>query len=143
LIGGTAGTYSSFDYPGAADTWAWGLNNEGAIVGYYDDSGSNATHGFLLSGGTYTSIDVPGAVETIAIGINDLGDIVGVYCTTDPCIDDFDGAQGFLLSKGVFTTISVPGSTYTESDGINNQGMIVGLFTDVNNGPLRTYVAVP
>lgn len=143
LIGGTGGTYSSFDYPGAADTWAWGLNNEGVIVGYYDDSGSNATHGFSLSGGTYTSIDVPGAVETIAIGINDLGDIVGVYCTTEPCIANFDGAQGFLLSKGVFTTISAPGSTYTESDGINNQGMIVGLFTDINNGPLRTYLAVP
>jgi probable HAF family extracellular repeat protein len=136
------GTYSSFDYPAAADSWAYSINNEGDIVGYYNDT-SGATHGFLLSGGTYTSIDVPGAVETFGDGINDLGDIVGVYCTTDSCILNFDGAEGYLLSKGVFTTISVPGSTYTEADTINNKGMIVGLFTDITNGPYRTYLAVP
>jgi probable HAF family extracellular repeat protein len=138
LIGGA---YTSFDYPGATQTWAYTVNHSGDIVGYYDTS--SATYGFLLSGGTYTSIGFPGAVETLASGINDLGDIVGVYCTTDSCIANFDGAEGFLLSKGVFTTISVPGSSYTESDGINNKGMIVGLFTDITNGPYRTYLAVP
>jgi hypothetical protein len=104
---------------------------------------ASVTNGYSLSGGTYTSIAVPGAVETIAIGINDIGDIVGVYCTTDSCIANFDGTQGFLLSDGVFTTISVPGSTDTEADDINNKGMIVGLFTDITNGPSRTYLAVP
>jgi hypothetical protein len=84
-----------------------------------------------------------GAFGHDASGINDLGGIVGVYCTTDSCIDTFDGAEGFLLSKGVFTTISVPGSTYTEADDINNKGMIVGLFTDITNGLYRTYLAVP
>jgi len=142
LIGGPEGTYNSFDYPGATQTFAYTVNNNGDIVGYYTDT-SNVTHGFLLSGGTYTSIDVPGAVETFASGINDLGDIVGAYCTTDSCVETFDGAEGFLLSKSVFTTISVPGSTYTEADDINNKGMIVGLFTDITNGPYRTYLTVP
>ena len=31
----TGAGYSSFDYPGAVNTYAYGINNAGQIVGYY------------------------------------------------------------------------------------------------------------
>src|SRR5690349_14258750 len=84
LLSGTvvaADNYISFDVPGAATTGAQGINADGAVVGFYVDSGGNQ-HGFLLSGGTFTTIDYPGALSTVARGINAQGDIVGVHIDT-------------------------------------------------------------
>ncbi|PYS11828.1 MAG: addiction module antidote protein, HigA family [Acidobacteria bacterium] len=67
------------DVPGAADTFAFGINDSNQIVGYYYSSPDYVGgHGFLRSadGTTFTSFDVPGASETRAIGINDSGEIV-------------------------------------------------------------------
>jgi len=40
------GVYSSFDAPGATQTYAYGVNNSGQIVGYYVDA-NGVNHGFL------------------------------------------------------------------------------------------------
>jgi probable HAF family extracellular repeat protein len=60
---------------GAAASGASGINDNGAIVGYYTDS-SGVTHGFLLQGSAYTTMDVPGAAHTSANGINNAGYVV-------------------------------------------------------------------
>jgi probable HAF family extracellular repeat protein len=112
-------------------TEALGINDQGQIVGQYNDS--SGLHGFLYAAGVFTPLDVPfsGTVATIAFGINDRGQIVGYYI-------DFPAsrAHGFLYAAGVFTPVEFPfsipdaSSNATEPFGINNSGQIVGLYID-------------
>ena len=52
-------TYTTLDdsSQGATTTDAWGINNSGQIVGYYQNA--TGVHGFLYSGGTYTTLNDP------------------------------------------------------------------------------------
>jgi probable HAF family extracellular repeat protein len=131
VTGGTparsaADTYTSFDFPGARNTQAFGINEAGDIVGlYYAADGSR--HGFLLSQGEFNSIDLSG-VFTNAASINDAGDIVGRYTDAD------NQGHGYLLGNGDLTTIDFPGAIFTAAAGINQAGdTIVGRFTDADN----------
>jgi probable HAF family extracellular repeat protein len=58
-------SYTILDFPGSSDTIATSINNQGLVVGYYQNPGSSHTNGFLYSNGTYTTIDVPGATSTL------------------------------------------------------------------------------
>jgi probable HAF family extracellular repeat protein len=98
--------YQTLDYPNADLTHAKGINNEGQIVGTYND-GSGAAHGYLMSGGVYTGLDYPGGTYTIAWGINDGGQIVGQTKSAGR-------THGFLLSGEVYTNIDYPGAWATE-----------------------------
>ena len=70
------GSFTTFDPTvlGAVRSEADGINDAGAIVGYFLDSGGSA-HGYLLNGlgGTYSQIDYPGATDTFVHDINNLG----------------------------------------------------------------------
>ena len=96
------GTFTTIDYPGAADTVECcsailNINPEGQIVGGYLDT-IGTGHGFLLSQGSFTSFDFPGAISSCAFGINPAGDIVGLYCDTPGgCASGL--SHGFLLSR--------------------------------------------
>src|SRR5438105_12108405 len=119
--------FSTLDVPGSDLTLAWGINNSGAVVGYYVDA--NGVHGFLWTGGSYTTLDAPGAVSTKACGINDSGQIVGLY--TVPLSPGTYTTHGFVWSDGNYTTLDAPGSSSTEAWGINNAGQIVGSYYPV------------
>src|SRR5579871_1724139 len=56
------GTDTQIDVPGAASTFAFGINNDGEIVGRYKLNG--VIHGYLDINGQFTTIDVPGAADT-------------------------------------------------------------------------------
>ena len=85
----SGGVFTTIDFPGAGDTYAYGNNNRGDIVGSYFDG---LSHAFVMTRGTFTTIDFPGAELTVASGINTRGDIVGVYRT--------GGVEhGFLLAR--------------------------------------------
>lgn len=125
-------TYTPIDVPGSLHTQAYGINDDGEIVGSYQ-SDAPGGHGFLLAQGVFTPIDGPvGTVTIQAQGINKFGDIVGVYNAGAP--------YGFLLANGVFTTIAVPGNTNTYAYGINKDGDIVGLYQDVTSGKFQGFV---
>src|SRR5215467_4426034 len=82
----SAQNFTTFDYPGAANTSLNGINNTGQIVG---QAGSLADwKGFLCDGVTFKDIVVNVAHQgyTIAYGINQWGDIVG---------GKFDGVRDF------------------------------------------------
>src|SRR6476619_2603503 len=103
LIAGAAvaQTWTSIDYPGAAATAAFGINDRGDVVGRWDDVDGNV-HGFLLRHGQFTSIDVPGGTFTAPRAVNDAGDVAGRWV-------DADGVpRGFVLRKGVFTSVDYP-----------------------------------
>ena len=72
-------TYTTIDAPGATDTFAYGINNGGTIVGEWNDA-AGAPQGFILtSGGLFTAVDYPGPEGTALEGINERGDISGAY----------------------------------------------------------------
>lgn len=122
----------TFDVPGAALTWAYGINSGGTIVGFYQDSTAAAAyHGFIHQGTTYTTgytaVDVPGSILTYVQGINDLGDIVGIY-------EDSTGTTYAFVHHGTdytqgYLTITVPGADCCISpNGIANDGTIAGTY---------------
>jgi probable HAF family extracellular repeat protein len=120
-------TFTAIDDPTGRATFASGINDPGAIVGYYIDSGGLA-HGFRDDDGTFATHDDPLAVHgTFAQGINEPGRIVGFYADTNG-LD-----HGFLLNRGTYTTIDDPlGTNGTFAEDLNNPGQIVGYYKDNN-----------
>jgi hypothetical protein len=86
------GSCQLIDFPGAIKTEAWGINDSGIIVGWYEKGPPYAIHGFASKNGRYISFDYPGAGATAATGINSSGQIVGEYTS------DFSAYHGFVTS---------------------------------------------
>jgi probable HAF family extracellular repeat protein len=106
-------------------TAAYGINDEGQIVGTYGNNG------FLYISGIYTTIHDPSASGpygsgTAAYGINNYGEVVGTYS------QDYS-THGFLYSKGSYVTLDDPnGIGSTAAFGINDNGQVVGDYQDSN-----------
>ncbi|HEX4835699.1 MAG TPA: hypothetical protein VFW01_05125 [bacterium] len=121
----TGGSTSSFDVPGAVDTFGNGISSGGQVAGSYSDA--KGTHAFVrgATGTSYTTFDAPGAVNgTVAAGVNDTGMIVGYYYDAVLC------PHGFLrsLSGSTYTQIDITGATCTSANAINGSGQIAGHF---------------
>jgi uncharacterized membrane protein len=122
------GTYTQVDYPGAVQTYVYGIDTAGDVVGAYVDTNNNV-HGFLLSSGIFTVLDVPGATGTAATGINDMGQIVG-STNTDSFLYDV-ATQTFTQFSSSFA------NSTTTAYAINNAGTIVGVIAvNHTNGPI-------
>jgi uncharacterized membrane protein len=127
----SAGTNTGACGANATGTAAHGINNKGAIVGNYFDTGCNQ-HGFryIVSTGTYTTIDDPNASAatggTYASDINDSGTVAGYY------VDAGGQAHGFLEIDGFFATVNnqIASPAGLVALDINNSNVIVGLYFD-------------
>lgn len=116
------GTFSSIDYPGAAATFAQGINNTGQIVGGWCPATGNC-QGFRRSAtGTFSNLRYPGSASTQANGINDAGQVVGQYYNST------GNDHGFLLYAGNSYTIDAPGASGTLANAINGDASIAGTF---------------
>jgi hypothetical protein len=106
-------------------TEAWGVNDSGTIVGYYEDAFSN-DQGFKYVNGKYTIISCKGWTNTRALGINDAGLIVGDVWNIKT------SHSGFLYKSGKCTTFDYryPKATSTTAAGINKSDQISGWYTD-------------
>ena len=139
------GTFSTIDFPGAAQTTgtqfelggglgstAFGINRHGDVIGEYATA-DRVAHAYLLRRGRFTSFDAPGSVssatsETAAFSINSFGHIVGAVRASG-----YNGSRGFLLKNGQFTFIAMPeagGGFGTTATGLNDRGDVVGSFAD-------------
>ena len=96
----TGGSFTTIDVPGPTNTYAFGVNDTGQILGSFLYA-TGGPHGFLATGGSFTTIDVPGSLGTNASGINNAGQIVGDF-------NDGITYHGFLATGGSFDTIDVP-----------------------------------
>ncbi|MGA3228142.1 MAG: hypothetical protein ABSC65_30550 [Acidobacteriaceae bacterium] len=151
------GKITTFDAPGAdtnpadaAGTIVSGMNDLGAISGYYSDT-KGVSHGFVRSpGGKFTSFDAPGAggYGTYAIGpLNLEGAIVGFYTDTNFLYHAFvrnpDGQFATFVGPGSCDT-GVPEGCYGSGTyNINLFGTSVGAYQDnsgnfVSHGFVRT-----
>jgi uncharacterized membrane protein len=119
--------FTPLDYPGAARSAAFGINNLGQVVGDYTDRlDITSLHGWVWTDGVFTPLDFPGQNElTRGYAINDLGDIVGIWRHSR-------GSalfRGFVLIDGVYTSLDVGGPDgSTSPTGIDDAGNIVGSF---------------
>jgi probable HAF family extracellular repeat protein len=118
------------DFPGAAGTAVFDINDRGEVVGVYSDTDPAASTaadrlGFLRDQrGRFTTIHVPGSVNTQAFGVNNRGQVVGDYL-------DRDGmTHGYLWDEGRFTTFDGPVGTGATFTNINDKGEIIGVYAD-------------
>ena len=63
---------------GGTDSYAYGINASGQVVGYCHTTGNAADHAFLYSGSTMTDLGTLGGTDSYANGINDSGQVVGM-----------------------------------------------------------------
>lgn len=116
------GIFAHLDYPGALDTYPFGINPQGDIAGNWDTDQSTVGHGFVFHQGQFISIDVPAAVPegTAVNGINARGQIVGSYIA----VDGF--GHGFVAKGANFTTLDCPAGDGTTVWAIDSAGQIAG-----------------
>jgi len=135
------GTITTFDAPGAIDTFSYSINPAEAIAGTYDDA-NGVNHGFLRAPDVaITTFDVPGAGTgsgqgTIAASTNPTGAIAGWY------IDASNVNHGFLRAPdGAITNFDAPGAGTGSGQGtfvftvdlLNPAGAIAGVSLDACN----------
>ncbi len=101
------GRLQSVDYPGAQQTTVFGVNDLGAIVGWYNAVSSDS-YAYVAMNGKYISFGYPGAKFTAAGGINKAGQIVGVYTLDEVTF------HGFVSSPVTAGDFNFPG-TYKEA----------------------------
>jgi hypothetical protein len=84
------GTYTQIVMPGAVETLAASINNDGVIAGSYEDA-SGVWHGFVDDGGNFSTVDDPlGAGGTHLAGINDAGTLIGSYVDANGLTNGFE-----------------------------------------------------
>jgi hypothetical protein len=122
--------FTNANVPGASDTFVSEINNQGVMVGQYQDK-KGALHGYILNGKKLTTLDDPNGTNTGATGINFNGAIavVGSYMNSS------GSSVGFRYAPKTkkFTDIPSPeGSISSYLGGMNDRGWIVGSYQDSN-----------
>jgi len=129
------GQYKVFSVPGATETFALAINDNGQIAGGYVGGSPAVDHCFVDTAGTFTTIDYPGSGGTICLDINLAGHVSGVY------YDAAFNPHGFTYDGSTFTSLDFPGGSQTVANGINSAGEVVGSYVDASNvGHGFTYV---
>jgi hypothetical protein len=126
-------TYVPCAVPSATGTVVMAINATDQLVGYYFDTCTGITHGFLLDKSGFTILDAPfpfpGASTTYATGINDAGQIVGY-------IGPSWRPQAWVRTVGNWSNLTNalaslrPAPTSSKANGINTSGEIVGEYLD-------------
>ena len=155
---GAFGALHEVQFPGAASTEGWNINQDNSVVGYYDTP-DGRRHGFIArpvaddkpitvrgpagSGYIFESIDVPGVDFLEVTASSDFGDYAGNTKSADS-----EKILGFTLIDGVFTTYDFPGSKNTFFYALGNNGQAAGHYEDsdglyhgviLEDGELRQY----
>lgn len=123
---------------------AFGINDNGVIVGQYADGGTGTTPGFVDVNGAYTTLNpvapVGGALVVNAQGINNNGLVAGFYATNNSGTDQ----HGFLFNTktNAYTLLPDPSTAKTAGGnlaltqflGINDTGEAVGYYQTKDSG---------
>ena len=129
---------AKFLYPGAVNTLANAIDDEGDVVGIYQQVTFGDANGFerFADGHFSAPIIYPGAVQTVPTAINNGGTIAGWYQ------DSAGGGHGFFLTNGVYTSFDHPNAFFTTLIyGINDAGDFVGTYT-TSDGKFHNFASV-
>jgi uncharacterized membrane protein len=123
--------FKTVSVPNSQATSISGINDHGAMVGYYIAQ-DGTEHGLLLQGESVTNIDDPKGVNgTYCNNLNSQGTIVGYY------YDSGNAVHSFEYQGGNFTDVG-PAGYPSIAQGINAQGKFVGGY--VSNGATHGYL---
>ena len=126
------GVFTTYDFPGAQNTYFFALGNNGDAAGHYEDS-EGLFHGVVLRGGELQQYDFPGSVETELWGISD---------STGALTGNFTGVDGIRRGFSGDEIIEVPGALETYADFVNASGGMVGSYVDAD-GLYHPYIRTP
>ncbi len=126
------GIFTTYDFPGAQNTYFFALGNNGQAAGHYQDS-EGFYHGVVLENGELRQYDFPGAVETELWGISD---------TTGALTGNFTGADGVRRGFSGDTIVEVPEALATYAAFATASGAILGSYID-KDGLYHSYVHAP
>jgi probable HAF family extracellular repeat protein len=102
---------------GGTSSWAFGMNNNGQVVGSSFPRGTTTTiNPYLYSNGRMTNLNTNGGWAT---GINDSGQVVGTAVIGS-------NSHAFTYSNGHTTDLGTLGGIYSEGWAINKNGLAVG-----------------
>jgi len=130
------GVFQTVDYPGATDTFLYGVNNFGVAIGGYGDSFASPTNHaatYTVQSGTWTELpDIPNHSLNFGYGINDSGVAVG----DAPLAGSSATGVGWAWDPTTlsYAFLSVPGAQpySTVPDGLNDKGQVVGYAADAS-----------
>ncbi|MFL6681459.1 MAG: hypothetical protein ACJ8IK_24185 [Burkholderiaceae bacterium] len=121
-------TYQTLDYPGAAQTIFWGLDDFGGLAGQYTIAGGVA-HAMTYRHGKFRPLDPDklGTYFSAAGGPDDAGTTFGGYA-------DAAGTQhGFVIRRGRFETVDFPGHLNSNVDAVDGDDTILGVYWDADH----------
>ena len=125
------GVFTTYDFPGAQNTYFFALGNNGNAAGHYEDS-DGLFRGVVLENGELRQFDFPGAIQTEIYGISDAtGALTGNYIAADGIRRGFTGD----------TIIEAPGALETYADFVS-AGRLVGSYVDAD-GIYHPYARTP
>ncbi len=102
-----------------AESWAYGINNDGLIVGEANHLIGNPPHAYLWTG-AYPTVEIVDRSST-AYGINNRGQVVGEYLvSTSPY------HRSAFLWSAKDGLVDIGGELGGIAYAINNRGQIVG-----------------
>ena len=106
---------------------AWGINDNGAVVGISSLAGNAASHAVLWQNGGRTDLGTLGGSHSAAHGINNAGQIVGWAhnANGDP--------RAFLWRNGQMAELRTLGGSQGIARAINDSGMVAGYSWTVGN----------
>ena len=116
------GVFTTYDFPGAQNTYFYALGNDGRAAGYYEDS-EGLHHGVILEDGELRQYDFPDAVQTEIYGISDATGVL-----TGSWIDAAGVQRGFTGN----IILEFPGATATFADFVNSAGNMFGSYIDTD-----------
>ena len=110
--------------PGGGISFAYGISNNGQVVGVSTTS-LNAAHAFLYSNGIMQDLGTLGGASSFAYGVNNSGQVVGYSQITSD-----NNPHAFLYSNGSIqdlNTLIAPNSGWMleYAQGINDSGQII------------------
>ena len=116
------GVFTTYDFPGALNTYFYALGNDGRAAGHYQDSGGRY-QGVVLQDGELREYNFPNAVETEIYGISD---------ATGALTGNFTDAAGVRRGFSGDTIIEYPEASATYADFTNTEGTVTGSFIDAH-----------
>ncbi len=126
--------FTTFTIPNSSYTDTVGINEAGAVSGYYGVPGTSLYQGFVRSpSGKITMVSYPGQDATTAGGINDFGVVAGGYASGSV-------VGGFFYRDGRYQNAVVKGQPATLND-INDEGYYVGSYGSI--GSFTAFLASP
>jgi probable HAF family extracellular repeat protein len=113
---------------GGQDSYGYGINANGQVIGIAQADSSGVFHAFFYTGGTMRDLGTLGGKGSWAYGINAKGQVTG-----SAKVDDFSGYDhAFLYSDGTMQDLGTLGGPNSVGYGINTNGQVIG-EADINS----------